>query len=166
MPIVIATGTQAGTTGTPCDRQPVHILGTVRPHGVPLVPPPVLVDREQLERAFPNLVANASDAMRDRLDARWLLQTMPLDGDRMALVVADNGPGLSCDTPDHAFEPFFSTRDAGQGTGLGLAQVYGFVRQSGGTTLIEGRPGDGVRVRLVMPTAVRESNPVPLAGPA
>ena len=119
--------------------------------------PPVLVDREQLERALLNLASNARDAMRGQADAQLLLQTMPLGGgDRVALVVADNGPGMSRDTLDHAFEPFFSTKDAGQGTGLGLAQVYGFAQQSGGTALIESRPGDGVRVRLVMPAAPTE----------
>ena len=131
-----------------------------------LVPalPPVLVDREQLERALLNLASNARDAMAGQPDARLLLQTMRHGSDAVALVVADNGPGMSRDTLDHAFEPFFSTKEVGQGTGLGLAQVYGFAQQSGGTALIESAPGAGVRVRLVVPAAPHGPGPAADAG--
>ncbi len=126
--------------------------------------PPVLVDREQLERALLNLASNARDAMDGQPNARLLLQTMRHGSDGVALVVADNGPGMSRDTLDHAFEPFFSTKEPGQGTGLGLAQVYGFAQQSGGTALIESAPGAGVRVRLVVPAAALRADPGTDAG--
>jgi CheY-like chemotaxis protein len=65
--------------------------------------------------------------------------------------VADTGEGMTADVLAHAFEPFFTTKPAGQGTGLGLSQVYGFTRQSGGFVRIESSPGLGTTVRLYLP---------------
>ena len=128
--------------------------------------PPVLVDREQLERALLNLASNARDAMAGQSDARLVVSTMRSGTDRVALIVADNGPGMSRETLDHAFEPFFSTKEAGRGTGLGLAQVYGFAQQSGGTASIDSRPGAGVQVSLVVPVAPAEAAVGIPVGPA
>ena len=122
---------------------------------------PVVVDREQLERALLNLASNARDAMAGQTDACLSVVTRAHGLDRIAIVVGDNGPGMSQETLDHAFEPFFSTKEVGQGTGLGLAQVYGFAQQSGGIASIESRPGRGARVRLVIPMA--PASPPPAA---
>ncbi len=118
--------------------------------------PPVLVDREQLERVLLNLASNARDATAGRPGARFTLSTRDLGG-MVELCAADNGPGMDADTLEHAFEPFFTTKTGGpgtgNGTGLGLAQVYGFAMQSGGQAAIDSRPGEGVRVRLSVPVA-------------
>ncbi|MGI4744818.1 MAG: sensor histidine kinase [Janthinobacterium lividum] len=115
--------------------------------------PQVVVDREQFERALLNLASNARDAMAGQPDAQLTIRTQPDGPDRILLLVADNGPGMSRDTLNHAFEPFFSTKEVGHGTGLGLAQVYGFALQSGGSASIDSQPGQGVRVKLVLPVA-------------
>ncbi|WP_419729855.1 sensor histidine kinase [Lichenicola sp.] len=113
----------------------------------------VLVDREQLERALLNLASNARDAMAGQRDAQLSIGTHPDGPERIVLRVCDNGPGMTQETLDHAFEPFFSTKEPGAGTGLGLAQVYGFAVQSGGIAAIDSQPGEGVCVRLVVPAA-------------
>jgi histidine kinase/DNA gyrase B/HSP90-like ATPase len=73
-----------------------------------------------------------------------------LPGPYVALVVSDTGTGMP-EVVAHMFEPFFTTKPLGQGTGLGLSQIYGFVRQSGGFMHIETSPGVGTTVRLLMP---------------
>ncbi len=127
---------------------------------------PVLVDREQLERVLLNLASNARDAAADRPGARFTLSTRDLGDGMVELSAADNGPGMSPETLEHAFEPFFTTKTAGQGTGLGLAQVYGFAMQSGGQAAIDSCPGEGVRVRLSMPAADGRIAAVPVFGTA
>ncbi len=127
---------------------------------------PVLVDREQLERVLLNLASNARDAAADRPGARFTLSTRDLGDGTVELSAADNGPGMSPETLEHAFEPFFTTKTAGQGTGLGLAQVYGFAVQSGGQAAIDSCPGEGVRVRLSMPAADGRVAAVPVFGTA
>jgi signal transduction histidine kinase len=69
------------------------------------------------------------------------------------VTVTDNGAGMSPEAVDKAFEPYFTTRDAEGGAGLGLAVVYGFVRQSGGDATIVSRPGHGTTVELTFPAA-------------
>jgi CheY-like chemotaxis protein len=76
-----------------------------------------------------------------------------LEGDFVELAVADAGTGMPPDVLAKAFEPFFTTKGQGRGTGLGLAQVYGFARQSAGTARIETRLGAGTTVRLLLPRA-------------
>jgi C4-dicarboxylate-specific signal transduction histidine kinase len=114
---------------------------------------PVVVEREQLERTLLNLASNARDAMAGQRNACFALYTRTLGSELIELCAADNGPGMDQKTLEHAFEPFFTTKTGGQGTGLGLAQVYGFALQSGGTATIDSRPGAGVRVRLSIPVA-------------
>jgi PAS domain S-box-containing protein len=122
---------------------------------------PTLADRNQLENAILNLAVNARDAMGD--NGRLLIEArnvaagsdgLPDDippGDYIALGITDNGTGMTDEVRDKVFEPFFTTKPPGQGTGLGLSQVYGFVRQSGGSIAIVSAPGQGTRVELHLP---------------
>jgi signal transduction histidine kinase len=120
-------------------------------------------DPGQLENAILNLCVNARDAMDGK--GRLTIETLNchLDDDYAArhsgvaagqystIVISDNGPGMPEDVMDRAFEPFFTTKSVGKGTGLGLAQVYGFVRQSGGHVKIYSEVGQGTAVKIYLP---------------
>ena len=119
-----------------------------------------LCDENQLENAILNLAINARDAMPDggTLTIRTGLTPerdgLDLDaGDYVFIAVSDTGHGMTADVVARATEPFFSTKPFGKGTGLGLAQVYGIVRQSGGTLRIESAEGEGTTIRLLLPRA-------------
>jgi len=129
------------------------------------------MDSNQLEIAILNLAVNARDAMprggrltiatsgvqMDDVDAVAYGDMAP--GAYIVLTVADTGTGMSPETLAKAFEPFFTTKDVGHGTGLGLSQVYGFVRQSGGHVKIHSEAGKGTTVKLYLPRH-RASNTV------
>jgi signal transduction histidine kinase/CheY-like chemotaxis protein len=122
-----------------------------------------LCDPNQLETALLNLAINSRDAMpeggtltivtADRtltdVDLREPDEAIP--GDYVEIVVRDTGTGIDAKTLPHVFEPFFTTKPSGQGTGLGLSQVYGFVKQSGGFVRIESPAGGGTAVSLYLP---------------
>jgi PAS domain S-box-containing protein len=126
----------------------------------------VSADLGQLEQVLVNLVANARDALpgggrvsirtgrasivRGAESAR--LEIPP--GDYALLVVSDTGSGMSAETAARAFEPFFSTKERGAGTGLGLSTVHGIVRQSGGAVDVSSAPGRGATFRILLPIAV------------
>jgi CheY-like chemotaxis protein len=119
-----------------------------------------LCDENQLENAILNLAINARDAMPDggtlTISTSLIREEAGLDlaaGDYVCVAVADTGQGMSCEVLARATEPCFSTKPLGKGTGLGLAQVYGIVRQAGGTMRIESREGVGTIVRLLLPRA-------------
>lgn len=116
--------------------------------------PPIEADLDQLERALVNLVANARDALEGQADGAIAIATArdPRCGG-VCLSVSDNGAGMSPEVLERAFEPLFSTKPEGRGTGLGLAQVYGFVQASGGTVTIDNRPGEGVAIVMHLPAA-------------
>jgi PAS domain S-box-containing protein len=116
-----------------------------------------LCDANQLENALLNLALNARDAMPEGgtlvISTRALPSQPPAElagGDYVELAVTDTGTGMSPEVAARATEPFFSTKPTGKGTGLGLAQVYGIVSQSGGAMRIESEPGRGTAVRLVL----------------
>lgn len=118
---------------------------------------PVLSDATQLEMAVLNLAINARDAMPDggALTLTTRLVTLTDDpelapGDYVELAVADTGQGMPPEVVARAFDPFFTTKGVGQGTGLGLSQVYGIAQQAGGTARIDSRPGQGTTVRLFL----------------
>lgn len=119
-----------------------------------------LCDENQLENAILNLAINARDAMPDGGTLTLSTETVEEDGaldlepgDYVAITVADTGVGMPPDVAARASEPFFSTKPVGKGTGLGLAQVYGIARQSGGTMRIDSREGEGTVVRILLPRA-------------
>ena len=125
---------------------------------------PVLADASQVQTAILNLAINARDAMPEGGELRiatgnWLIDGSAdeLDlaaGDYATLSVADTGTGMSDAVKTRLFEPFFTTKDVGKGTGLGLAQVYGFVRQSGGDVRVESVLGQGTKITILLPRAV------------
>jgi len=110
--------------------------------------PLIRVDPGQLELAFINLALNARDAMAT---GGTLSIRATKDHDHVHLVVEDTGVGMDAETRMHAFEPFYTTKPPGVGTGLGLATVYGLVSQSEGKVWIDSAPGAGTRVHIVLP---------------
>ncbi|HEX2264911.1 MAG TPA: response regulator, partial [Solirubrobacterales bacterium] len=132
---------------------------------------PTLVDPAQIETAVLNLAVNARDAMPvgGRLvvetrnftlnrDATWASEDVQ-SGDYVALSVIDSGEGIPAEIRDRIFEPFFTTKGADKGSGLGLSQVYGFVRQSGGHVRIVSEAGVGTSVTLLLPRAAGHAVP-------
>jgi len=132
--------------------------------------PPAHADATQLDTALVNLAINSRDAMprggEITLAANLIsnLENESEDlghGEFIAFSVRDTGRGMSPETLARAVEPFFTTKDVGRGSGLGLSMVYGFARQSGGQLRIDSRLGYGTRVELVLP--VTRSAPVAAA---
>jgi len=114
----------------------------------------VMIDRAQLEQVLLNLVVNARDAMPDggRLTLTTEAATMPSGrGPATVICVSDTGVGMDEETLAHCFEPFFTTKGGQDGTGLGLATVYGVVSQAGGEVVIDSTPGRGTTFRIHLP---------------
>ena len=114
---------------------------------------PVLVDRSQLQSAILNIASNARDAMPDGGTLRIAVSPAEsAEGEPMSsIAISDTGSGMDADTASRIFEPFFTTKKTGQGTGLGLSQVYGFATQSGGDVASESEPGKGTTITLILP---------------
>ena len=141
---------------------------------------PALVDANQLENALLNLCINARDAMpnggRITIETanKWLDNRAAQDrdlpaGQYLSLCVTDTGAGMTPEVIARAFDPFFTTKPMGQGTGLGLSMIYGFVRQSGGQVRIYTELGQGTTMCLYLPRhfgpaeALAEDSPVSMA---
>ena len=130
---------------------------------------PVFVDPGQMEQVLMNLATNARDAMPRGGTISIATQNVSVDeqyaemhvdakpGRCVLLSFADTGEGMSPETLKHAFEPFFTTKPRGQGTGLGLATVYGAVKQSKGWILVYSEPSKGTTFKIYLPVAVAES---------
>ncbi|MBI2409023.1 MAG: response regulator [Gemmatimonadetes bacterium] len=126
--------------------------------------PPVCADVGQLTQVFMNLAVNARDAMPlgGTLGIETSRLTLPPDdakrlevqaGDAVRIVVWDTGAGMDAVTMHRIFEPFFTTKEVGKGSGLGLATVYGIIKQSGGAIVVESQPGEGARFAITIPAA-------------
>ena len=131
-----------------------------------------LVDPHQLENALLNLAINARDAMPDggiltiSLATRHVSPSLALlvevpAGDYVQFDVSDTGTGISPELMPRLFEPFFTTKAFGAGSALGLAMVYGFIRQSGGNIRILSTPGKGTNVRFIVPMSDSPPPPPP-----
>jgi PAS domain S-box-containing protein len=127
---------------------------------------PVMADPNALQLAILNLAVNARDAMNDSgiviIQAR---NGAPNDAGapRVSIAVADTGIGMSPEVRSRIFEPFFTTKEVGKGSGLGLAQVHGFVEQTGGQIDVVSTPGQGTRITLILPRGdAAEASSTPL----
>ncbi|WP_421683717.1 response regulator [Stutzerimonas urumqiensis] len=127
-----------------------------------------VADPLQCELAVLNMALNARDAMPQGGQLVISLTGTTLaagnrfnlpEGDYIELRVSDTGHGMSAEVAAKAFEPFFTTKAVGEGTGLGLAQVYGFARQSQGMVTLDSRVGEGTRIALLLPRAARVAMP-------
>jgi nitrogen-specific signal transduction histidine kinase/ActR/RegA family two-component response regulator len=131
----------------------------------------VRVDRSQIDQVLLNLAVNARDAMADggtlcigtSMTTRSALDpALQVDAERIAiLTVRDSGIGMSADVRSHAFDPFYTTKPRGHGTGLGLATTHGIIAQSGGAITVDSVPGDGSTFAVYLP----EVKPVAAAPP-
>ena len=125
------------------------------------------LDPTQLEVAVLNILLNARDALAGRPDPSVTIETRNVDvddrsagtfedlraGRYVSLAITDNGVGIPAAIKDRVMDPFFTTKDEGQGTGLGLSMVYGFVKQSGGSVRIYSEEGVGTTLRMYFPAA-------------
>ncbi|MBB5735500.1 PAS domain S-box-containing protein [Xanthomonas arboricola] len=130
------------------------------------------IDTTQAEVALLNVLINARDAMAQAERKQVTVQTQNVEitshdlamyhqlapGRYVSLAVSDTGSGMPPDVASRVMEPFFTTKDEGQGTGLGLSMVYGFVKQSGGTVRIYSEVGEGTTVRLYFPASSEFEN--------
>jgi len=117
---------------------------------------PIVADPGELELVILNLAVNARDAMRGSgvitIAGRNVRESIDgVEGDFVSLSVHDTGSGMTDEIKARVFEPFFTTKDVGKGSGLGLAQVYGFAKQSGGAVTIDSVVGQGTRITLTLP---------------
>ncbi len=142
----------------------------------------VKADRSQIEQVIVNLAVNARDAMPSGGKLSVVTENFVLrerdpliaedmePGEYVRLSIRDTGHGMDRDTMSRIFEPFFTTKETGKGTGLGLASVYGIVRQSGGHIRVESAPGEGTTFSVYLPRAedaaapARPPEPVPAGG--
>ena len=145
-----------------------RILGSELRLGYELCPDDIQVfaDRAQLEQVLVSLVSNARDAtpegrevsvstarlpIHELSEQAWYAGSPATAAEWVVLSVQDQGEGMSAEVAARAFEPFFTTRPVGEGTGLGLSTVYGVVTAAGGVVGLDTQPGNGTRVRLALP---------------
>ncbi len=129
----------------------------------------VRADKRQLEQVLMNLVVNARDAMDASGEVTIETENLHLEqdlsrdravvekGDYVSIKVSDNGPGIPAASLAKIYEPFFTTKKAGEGTGLGLSMVYGIVKQTGGFIFVDSAPGQGCQFQILLPANNEQS---------
>ena len=128
----------------------------------------VWADYHQLEQVIMNLATNARDAMERKgvltiataavhVDEKCAGKNEVSPGPYVQLSIQDTGSGIPADRLEHIFEPFYTTKEIGKGTGLGLAMVYGIVKQHGGFITVESKVGEGTRFTIMLPAATKSS---------
>ena len=161
------------------------LLRRVLPEDIALVTeygrnlPTVRADRGQLETAVMNLVVNARDAIRTHGGSTVRIRAARVTaaeahalgypdprGEQAMIEVSDDGAGIPPEVVNKIFDPFFTTKPVGEGTGLGLATVYGIVKQSDGWIAVDSRPGEGAAFRIFLPVHVAATSPGPQVRPA
>jgi PAS domain S-box-containing protein len=153
----------------PCTRESVKLLRSSLPATVEIETdlardvPAVLLDPVQLDQILLNLCINARDAMGgigsirvgvEPVDARDLVCAscrQRVSGPFVGITVADSGPGIAPEVVERMFEPFYTTKDVGKGSGMGLATVHGIVHEHGGHVIVDTAPGQGAQFRIVFP---------------
>ena len=130
----------------------------------------VRADKRQLEQVLMNLVVNARDAMDAQGEVTIETENLHFDqdvsrdravvekGDYVSIKVCDNGPGIPAESLQKIYEPFFTTKKAGEGTGLGLSMVYGIVKQTGGFIFVDSAPGQGCQFQILLPVGSEQSS--------
>jgi PAS domain S-box-containing protein len=113
--------------------------------------PPVWANRDQMEQVAANLILNAEQAMAGQARPAVLTVRTLVGGSRVCLDVSDTGPGIPREHRERIFDPFWTTKPPGQGTGLGLSLVHGFVAETGGEVSVESEMGVGSRFRVSVP---------------
>jgi two-component system cell cycle sensor histidine kinase/response regulator CckA len=141
----------------------------------------ILADKSQVEQVLLNLVVNARDAMprggqirletcNAEVDAEYVRQhAQAVPGQYVVIVVSDSGIGMTAEQQVHIFEPFYTTKPMGDGTGLGLSTVYGIVKQSGGFIWVYSEPGRGSTFKVYLPAVLQgdaSTAPRPVISPA
>jgi two-component system, cell cycle sensor histidine kinase and response regulator CckA len=137
----------------------------------------VRADQGQIEQVIMNLAVNARDAMLEGGTLRIETANVEFDqahvrehagakpGEYVMLAVIDSGTGIDAETLAHIFEPFFTTKELGKGTGLGLATVYGVVKQSDGYIWVESEPGHGATFQIFLPRFAEPVSTIPVRAP-
>ena len=141
---------------------------------IPDTLPPITVDQQQLETALFNVIDNAREAMPNsgRIKISAFTQTVRADtppglgddvppGPYVALRVQDTSTGMTNTVTNQIFQPFFTTKPVGKGSGLGLSVVFGFARQSNGAVQVTSAPGGGTTVALLFPIGEQRPGPQP-----
>jgi C4-dicarboxylate-specific signal transduction histidine kinase len=131
-------------------REPFQVEGIVLRTEYCADAPVVTCHASQIEQVFTNILMNAMDALRGAPRREIAVRTLYLDS-MGAVEIADTGPGISSEAMPSIFEPFFSTKEVGKGSGLGLSIGYRIVQEHGGDIEVESKPGGGTRFRILLP---------------
>jgi hypothetical protein len=120
--------------------------------------PPISASSGKLQQVFTNLILNARDAMIS--GGKITLKTLNYDDTAVVVEVSDTGEGIPAENLSKVFDPFYTTKGVGNGTGLGLAVTYGIIQEHAGTIEVQSREGEGTTFRMKFPTAVESAQKI------